>query len=126
MIPKKVNSLYKELTKEFDVTESFVEILVQNYYKELRKKLSGLTDLRINVDGLVHFVIKIQKVKKSITHYEKVLKNHDVSTFGAYHSKKNAQDKLDLLIIINGKAEEELTKRKNFKDEKYTKTNLGE
>ena len=43
-----------------------------------------------------------------------------------YHSKKNAQDKLDLLIIINGKAEEELTKRKNFKDEKYTKTNLGE
>jgi hypothetical protein len=126
MIPKKVNSLYKELTKEFDVTESFVEILVQNYYKELRKKLSGLTDLRINVDGLGHFVIKIQKVKKSIPHYEKVLKNHDVSTFGAYHSKKNAQDKLDLLILINEKAEEELTKRKNFKDEKYIKTNLGE
>jgi len=126
MIPKKVNSLYKELTKEFDVTESFVEILIQNYYKELRKKLSGLTDLRINVDGLGHFVIKIQKVKKSIPHYEKVLKNHDVSTFGAYHSKKNAQDKLDLLILINEKAEEELTKRKNFKDEKYIKTNLGE
>ena len=126
MIPKKVNSLYKELTKEFDVTESFVEILVQNYYKELRKKLSGLTDLRINVDGLGHFVIKIQKVKKSIPHYEKVLKNHDVSTFGAYHSKKNAQDKLDLLILINEKAEEELKKRKNFKDEKYIKTNLGE
>ncbi len=126
MIPKKVNSLYKELTKEFDVTESFVEILVQNYYKELRKKLSGLTDLRINVDGLGHFVIKIHKVKKSIPHYEKVLKNHDVSTFGAYHSKKNAQDKLDLLILINEKAEEELTKRKNFKDEKYIKSNLGE
>ena len=125
MTPKKANKLYKELTKEFEIQEGLAEDLVEFYYKTLRKKLSSLVDLRINVDGLGHFVIKIQKVKKAIPHYEKVLKNHDTSTFGAYHNKKSVEEKLDLLNKIHEKAEKELTKRKNFKDEKCTKINLG-
>ena len=67
MIPKKANSLYKEITKEFDVSEDLVENLVELYYKTLRKNLSDLSELRINADGLGHFVIKIQKVKKNYT-----------------------------------------------------------
>lgn len=125
MVPKKASSLYKEITKEFEVSEDLVENLVENYYKTLRKKLSNLSDLRINVDGLGHFVIKIQKVKKAIPHYEKVLKNHDTSTFGAYHNKKNVEEKLELLTEIHKKAEQELLKRKTFKDEKYSKINLA-
>lgn len=125
MIPKKANSLYREITEEFDVSEDLVESLVENYYKTLRKKLTGLSDLRINADGLGHFVIKIQKVKKAIPHYEKVLQNHDTSTFGAYHNKKSVEEKLELLNQIHSKAEEELLKRKQFKDEKYSKINLA-
>ena len=126
MIPKKASSLYKEMTKEFDVSEELVESLIEFYYKTLRKKMSSLSDLRINVDGLGHFVIKMQKVKKAIPHYEKVLKNHDTSTFGAYHNKKSVEDKLELLIKIHEKVDEELAKRKKFKDEKYSKINLAE
>jgi len=103
MIPKKASSLYKEITKEFEVSEDLVETLVENYYKTLRKKLSSLSDLRINVDGLGHFVIKIQKVKKAI----------------------NVEEKLELLTEIHKKAEQELLKRKTFKDEKYSKINLA-
>jgi hypothetical protein len=125
MVPKKASNLYKEITKEFEVSEDLVENLVENYYKTLRKKLSSLSDLRINVDGLGHFVVKIQKVKKAIPHYEKVLKNHDTSTFGAYHNKKNVEEKLELLTEIHKKAEQELLKRKTFKDEKYSKINLA-
>jgi nucleoid DNA-binding protein len=125
MIPKKANNLYKEITKEFDVSEELVESLIESYYKTLRKKMSSLSDIRINVDGLGHFVIKIQKVKKAIPHYEKVLKNHDTSTFGAYHNKKSIEEKLDLLNAIHIKIEKELAKRKNFKNEKYSKINLA-
>lgn len=125
MTPKKANILYKEVTKEFEVSENLVESLIEEYYKTLRKTLSNLTDLRINVDGLGHFVIKIQKVKKAIPHYKKVLSNHDTSTFGAYHNKKSVEDKLELLKSIHKKAEEELLKRKNFKHEKYSKINLA-
>jgi len=125
MIPKKASSLYKEITEQFDVSEDLVESLIEDYYKTLRKKMSSLGDLRINVDGLGHFVLKIQKVKKAIPHYEKVLDNHDTSTFGAYHNKKSVEEKLELLNKIHVKAEEELLKRKTFKDEKYTKTDLA-
>ena len=58
MIPKKANKLYKEMTKEFDVSEDMVENLIELYYKTLRKNLSDLTEARYNVDGLGHFVIK--------------------------------------------------------------------
>ena len=126
MIPKKANKLYKEITEEFDVSEDLVESLVESYYKTLRKKMTDLSDLRINVDGLGHFVIKIQKVKKAIPHYQKVLQNHDTSTFGAYHNKKSVEEKLELLNQIHVKAEEELLKRKTFKDEKYPENNLAE
>jgi hypothetical protein len=126
MIPKKANSLYKEITEEFDVSEDLVETLIESYYKTLRKKMSSLSDLRLNVDGLGHFVIKIQKVKKAIPHYEKVLQNHDTSTFGAYHNKKSVEEKLELLNAIDVKADQELIKRKNFKDEKYSQNNLAE
>jgi len=126
MKPKKANSLYKEVTEEFDVSEDLVETLVESYYKTLRKKMSSISDLRINVDGLGHFVIKIQKVKKAIPHYEKVLNNHDTSTFGAYHNKKNVEEKLELLKKIHVQIEEELLKRKTFKNEKYSKTDMAE
>jgi nucleoid DNA-binding protein len=126
MIPKKANSLYKEITKEFDVSEDLVENLVELYYKTLRKNLSDLSELRINADGLGHFVIKIQKVKKTIPHYEKVLNNHDTSTFGAYHNKKSVEEKLELLKKIDIKADKELNKKQTFKDEKYSKNNLAE
>jgi len=125
MIPKKANKLYTEITKEFDVSEDLVENLLELYYKTLRKNLSSLNELRINVDGLGHFVVKIQKVKKAIPHYEKVLNNHDTSTFGAYHNKKSVEEKLELLNKINEKIDKELTKKQTFKDEKYSQTNLA-
>jgi nucleoid DNA-binding protein len=126
MIPKKANSLYKEITKEFDISEDLVENLVELYYKTLRINLSNLSELRINVDGLGHFVIKMQKVKKTIPHYEKVLNNHDTSTFGAYHNKKSVEEKLELLNKINIKVDKELTKKQTFKNEKYSQNNLAE
>ena len=125
MIPKKANKLYTEITKECDVSEDLVENLVELYYKTLRKNLSSLNELRINVDGLGHFVVKIQKVKRAIPHYEKVLNNHDTSTFGAYHNKKSVEEKLELLNKINEKIDKELTKKQTFKDEKYSQTNLA-
>jgi len=125
MNPKKASSLYKDIVEEFDVSEDLVESLIESYYKTLRKKMSSLSDLRLNVDGLGHFVIKIQKVKKAIPHYQKVLQNHDTSTFGAYHNKKSVEEKLELLTAIDEKAEKELTKKQNFKDEKYSQINLA-
>jgi len=125
MIPKKPNSLYKEITDEFECSEQLVDDLVHFYYKTLKKRMSGLTDLRLNVEGLGHFVLKMRKVKNAIPHYEKVLNDHDTSTFGAYHNKKSVEEKLELLKQLDVKIKDELEKRQNFKNEKYSKTNMA-
>jgi hypothetical protein len=124
MIPKKPNSLYQEITDEFECSEKLVDDLVTFYYKTLKKRMSNINDLRLNVEGLGHFVLKMKKVKTAIPHYEKVLNNHDTSTFGAYHNKKSIEEKLEKLKNINIRVQEELEKRKKFKNEKYPKTNL--
>ena len=125
MTPKKANKLYKNIVEEFDVSESLVENLIESYYKTLRQKMMSLSELRINVDGLGHFMVKMQKIKKAIPHYEKVLNNHDTSTFGAYHNKKSIEEKLELLKKIDLKINLELEKRKKFKNEKHSKTNMA-
>ena len=125
MIPKKPSSLYKEITDEFECSEQLVDDLVHFYYKTLKKRMSGLTDLRLNVEGLGHFVLKMRKVKNAIPHYEKVLNDHDTSTFGAYHNKKSVEEKLELLKQLDVKIKDELEKRQNFKNEKYSKTNMA-
>ena len=66
MIPKKPNSLYNEITDEFECSEQLVDDLVHFYYKTLKKRMSNLTDLRLNVEGLGHFVLKMKKSCKSI------------------------------------------------------------
>ena len=58
MIPKKSNELYREVAEDLEVSEDLVEDLVQLYYKEIRKNLTGLKYPRINVDGLGQFVAK--------------------------------------------------------------------
>ena len=42
MIPKKASSLYKEITKEFEVSEDLVETIVENYYKTLRRNVNRI------------------------------------------------------------------------------------
>ena len=124
MIPKKPNSLYNEIIDEFECSEQLLDDLVHFYYKTLKKRMSSLTDLRLNVEGLGHFVLKMRKVKNTIPHYEKVLSNHDTSTFGAYHNKRSIEEKLEKLKYIDVRIQEELEKRQNFKNEKYSKANL--
>jgi hypothetical protein len=125
MIPKKASSLYREITDEFECSEKLVDDLVHFYYKTLKKRMSSIEDLRLNVEGLGHFVLKMKKVKNAIPHYEKVLDNHDTSTFGAYHNKKSIEEKLKRLKKVNVKIEKELKSRQEFKNEKYSKINLA-
>lgn len=73
MIPKKSNELYKELAEEMSISVELVEDLIQDYYKNLRNKLTNLTNPRINVEGLGQFVARPGLVIKSIERYKKAL-----------------------------------------------------
>jgi hypothetical protein len=128
MIPKKVNRLYKQAAEDLNVDESLIENLSDFFYKELKNALSNLSHPRINADGLGHFVAKKSAVRKAIPKYSEKLEDHDTSTFGAYHNKKQMESKLELLINLDKMITEEEEFKQEFKNKKYgnTKGNLEE
>lgn len=129
MIPKKATKLYKQVSEELNINESLVEDFIEFMYKNLRSDMSNLRYPRINVDGLGHFVTRANLVRKSITRANKILKEHDTSTFGAYSKKVKVEEKLKLLVDLESKIASEEERKKEFKKTKYedsTKDNLGE
>ena len=130
MNPKRSSTLYKEVSEENNVIEVLVSDLIDFYYKELRTQLSDLKYPRINVDGLGQFVIKEKLAEVYIAKLSKMLPTHDVYTFKAYYNKKSMEEKLQLLMDVTIKIEEEKNRRKEFNENKYnessTESNLGE
>ena len=127
MIPKKSSILYKPVAEELNISETFVEDLISFYYKEVRFHLSSLSHPRINVDGLGHFVAKSFFIEKTIPRLTNKLMIHDTSTFNAYFSKKQSELKLESLIALKLKIDEEAdrkTKFKKIKNEGFIKNNL--
>jgi hypothetical protein len=128
MIPKKVNRLYKQAAEDLNVDEALIEDLSEFFYKELKDCLSNLRYPRVNADGLGHFVVKRQSVRKAIPRYTKLLETHDTSTFGAYHHKKQIEVKLEMLIDLEKTITEQEQLKEEFKNKKYgnTKRDLEE
>jgi nucleoid DNA-binding protein len=128
MIPKKSRTLYKEISEDLNLSEDLIQDFVEFYYKEVRSNLTELKHPRINIDGLGQFAIRTYSVRKAIPRYTKQLENHDTSTFGAYHNKKQMETKLEMLISLEKMMTEQEELKEEFKNKKYgnTKGNLEE
>jgi hypothetical protein len=127
MIPKKSSILYKPVAEELNISETLVEDLISFYYKEVRFHLSSLSHPRINVDGLGQFVAKSFFIEKTIPRLTNKLMIHDTSTFNAYFSKKQSELKLESLIALKLKIDEEFNRKiefKKIKNEGFIKNNL--
>jgi nucleoid DNA-binding protein len=123
MNPKKANKLYKPVAEELHVDESLVEDLVEFMYKNVRQNLSDLTHPRINLEGLGHFTARPFSVRKGIERAEKVLSNHDTSTFSAYHNKKQLDVKVKALIKLEEMINAEEERKQQFKIKKNETNN---
>jgi nucleoid DNA-binding protein len=129
MIPKKSKLLYKDVSEEMNVSENLVDALIDFYYRELKNTLTNLQHPTINVEGLGQFVIRKNLVTKSIPKYNKMLENHDTSTFKAYYNKKAIEERVQLLEKMNEMINQDSLRKEIFnqnKNEKYTQNNLGE
>jgi nucleoid DNA-binding protein len=123
MNPKRSNKLYREVAEQLDIEETLVETFVEFLYKELRDNLTNLKHPRINMEGLGHFVVKPNVVRKAIPRYTKTLENHDTSTFSAYYNKKNVEIKLEQLLLLERAIAEQEQKKENFKRTKDERSN---
>ena len=117
MVPKKATNLIKPVAEELDISEEMLDDMVTFYYNNLRKTLSGLTALKIDIPGLGHFLIRQKRVDAGIAKINKSLESTDEDSFSSYHYKKLQEEKLKLLLSIKDKINKFLTERKQFRDE---------
>jgi nucleoid DNA-binding protein len=117
MVPTKATNLIKPVADELDISEEMLDDMVTFYYNNLRKTLSGLKGLKIDVPGLGHFLIRQKRVEGGIAKINKTLESTDEDSFNSYHYKKLQEEKLKLLLSIKDKIDEFLIERKQFRDE---------
>lgn len=118
MIPKKPALVVKQVAEDMDIPVSTVDDIISFYYKEVRKNLSSLEHLRIDLPGLGNFVIKKKAVDRLSKKYGILMEKYDNQTFSNYHNKKSAESKLERLGKATVKIQEFLNEKKQFKDGK--------
>jgi len=124
MIPKKPALIVKQVAEDMDIPISTVDDIISFYYKEVRKTLSSLEHLRIDLPGLGNFVIKKKSVDRLAKKYKILMEKYDNQTFSNYHNKKSAESKLERLGKATVKIQEFLKEKKEFRDGKQTKRDL--
>jgi nucleoid DNA-binding protein len=123
MVPKKPKEIINIVSEETDIPFSVIDDIVSFYYKEVRKNLTNLSDLKINIPGLGDFLIKTSGVRQSIKRFEKANKTVDYSSFTGYHRKRDIVARLEKLHAINKKIEVFLEEKKEFKLKRYEQIN---
>jgi nucleoid DNA-binding protein len=131
MYPKKSSEIIRQTAEEMNLSESKVDAVVSFYYKNLRKELSSLNHVKVNVPNLGYFEVKPTKVKAAIKGVKKKLEELKDPTFINHYNKIRLEEKLKTLENIQLKINDYLEERKKVRDEqvKYymekQKTNNG-
>jgi len=106
MIPKKPNSLFKEVAEDLEISEDLVDKFITFYYKDVRKHLSELNHIRINLDGLGHMVVRPKTVDNLIIKYNRMADKADTYQFSGYFNKKRLENRLESLYDIQKQLKE--------------------
>lgn len=106
MIPKKPNTLFKEVAEDLEISEDLVDKFITFYYKDVRKHLSELNHIRINLDGLGHMVVRPKTVENLIVKYNRMADKADTYQFSGYFNKKRLETRLESLYGIQKQIKE--------------------
>ncbi len=111
--PKKAKDFIPDVAKELNLQESLVEDLIDYYWQEVRKSLSGLKHQRIHLTNLGDFVVKHWKIDDKIESLEKWEETNKQKGMQQMTARFKTAENLFELKEIKKVLEEE-TQRKNF------------
>jgi hypothetical protein len=127
VIPKKPNTLFREVAEELEISEDLVDKFITFYYKDVRKHLSEINHIRINLDGLGQMVLRPKTVENLIIKYKRMIDKADTYKFSGYYNKKRLETRLETLYDAQEKIEEFNKAKAAFKKrvQDGSKKNLG-
>lgn len=102
MNPKKHHDVIKQTAEELQMDEGFVKAFIDWYYAAVRKELSTLKKVRIELKGIGHFDLKYYKVKYVLANTRSYLMHHSKKTGPrAFIITENLKRKLAILEQAN-------------------------
>ncbi len=115
--PKTYKVFYKEVATECEVHQNLVEEFVRFFYGEIRKHLEELDNTRILLPNLGTFIIRKNRIEKSIKRHKDMLGNMEKTTYSGYGKHLPVKEKLIKMEKALERMNNEINNKKNWKNE---------
>ncbi len=117
LYPENYKSYFKEIAAECEVHPDLVEELVRFFYNSIRKNLENLDNTRVLLPNLGTFILRKNRLEKSIKRHKDMLGNMEKITYSGYGKHLPVKEKLKKLEKASKRVDKELLTKKNWKDE---------
>ena len=117
MKPKNHKFFFESVANEIGVHKDVVDDIITFYYNKVRKSLSELKDVDINVTGLGTFTIRKKKLEKAIKRNKDILGNLEKMTYKGYDKYVPVKQKLEEMEKALKMLNEKIKIKNNFKNE---------
>tara|TARA_R100001440_G_scaffold34208_1_gene53187 strand:- start:28059 stop:28433 length:375 start_codon:yes stop_codon:yes gene_type:complete len=115
--PKTYKTFYKDIAKECEVHENLVEEFVRFFYNKVRHELEELNNTRILLPNLGTFIIRKNRLEKSIKRHKDMLGNMEKTTYSGYGKHLPVKEKLIKMEKALERINTEINNKKNWKNE---------
>lgn len=115
--PKTYKIFYSDVAEECKVHENLVEEFIRFFYSEIRKHLEELDNTRILLPNLGTFIIRKNRIERSIKRHKDMLGNMEKTTYTGYGKHLPVKEKLNKMEKSLKRIEKELDNKKKWKDE---------
>ena len=115
--PKTYRTFFEEVANECEVHENLVEELIRFFYGEIRKNLENLENTRILLPNLGTFIIRKNRLNRSIKRHKDMLGNMEKTTYSGYGKHLPVKDKLIIMENALKRIEKEIKEKKDWKNE---------
>jgi len=115
--PKTYKIFYSDVAEECEVHENLVEEFIRFFYSEIRKHLEELDNTRILLPNLGTFIIRKNRIERSIKRHKDMLGNLEKRTFKGYNEHLPIKEKLQLMEKAAERINKEVETKKTWKNE---------
>jgi len=123
MLPKNNKHYIKPTADELGCDIELIEDVISFYYADVRKSLVDMRGPTIQIENLGTFKAKKTELPKLVAKYTKHLEVLNPETFNQVTLQKSIQSKLEKVMGLQKKMQEESAKKTKFFRNKYEQRN---
>lgn len=116
MTPRKVNTLFSEISSDIGISEDIVSDVVDFYWKEVRRELEEPEHITVRLDCFGTFEIRKKQVVYMIDKYKRIIKHMKPTTYNKHAMLAGTTKKLERLEKILIQCEEQEQRKKQIRE----------